>query len=80
MQNVIVAKIQRYVPDTLDARVVLPLLVGEKDAIPPLQIVGVDVFALLDLRARVDVEKLPRALIEDILDKGRAVEFLHGKA
>ena len=36
VENIIVAKVQRHVADSFDARVVLPLLVGEENAIPTL--------------------------------------------
>ena len=53
MQNVIIPKIQRDVSYPLDTRIVLPFLVGEKDTIPPLQIVGMHVRALFNLRAGI---------------------------
>ena len=80
VQNIIVAKIERYVSDPLDARIILTFLVREENAIPALEIAFRHVLALLHLRACVYVEKLPRSLIKDILNEGGAIEFLRGKA
>ena len=80
MQNVIIAKVNRDVPDALYARFILSFFVGEKDTIPPLQVTSRHVFALLDLRAGVYVQNFPRAFIKHVLYQGRAIEFLGGKA
>ena len=55
MQNIIIPQLQGNVANPFDARIVLPFLIGEKDAVAPFQFAWFDVFALLDLRARVDV-------------------------
>ena len=79
MQNIIIPKIQRNVPNPLDARVVYSIFVREENTISALQVFFGDVFSLLDLRSRRDVELYARALIEDILYQRGAVEFLRGK-
>ena len=79
VQNIIVAKIQGNVPNPFNARFILSVFVGEKDAIPALQFTLFYVFTLLDLRARGDVKDFPCALEEDVLYEGRTIEFMHGK-
>ena len=66
-------------PDPLDTRLVLAIFIGEKDAITSLQFAFLDEFSLFDLCARGDVEYFSCALVEDILYKRRAVEFMHGE-
>ena len=67
MQDVIVAKIQGDVADALDPRIILPIFVGEEDAISTLQFALFDEFSLLYLCARGDIEQFSCPLIEDIL-------------
>ena len=69
MQNVIVPQIQGNVAYPFDARLVLPILFGEENAIAPLQFAFLDVCPELDLCACGDVEYLSCALVKNILYK-----------
>ena len=80
VQNIIIAQINGDVANALDAGVVLPLFVGEKDTVPRLQIVGMDVFPLLDLRTGGGVQKHPCAFIKHVLHQRGTIEFLRRKA
>ncbi len=80
MQDIVVAQIQRNVPDAFHARLVIALGVGVKEQVAAFDIVPADGNALFDLGARRHVQQDPRALIEDILHERGAVELGHGEA
>ena len=80
MQDIIVAQIKRYVAHSFNPFIILPFLIREENAIPPLKFVGCDIFALFHLRAGVDVEHFACALIENVLNERGAIEFLRAKA
>ena len=79
MQDIVIPQINGDMSHPFDTRIVLPVLVGEKQTIAPSDIRFCHVLALFHLRARGGIEQGFVALVECVLHEGGAIEFLRGE-
>ena len=80
MQNIIVSQINGDVANPFNSRVILPVLIGEKETIAALYVVFRDIFALLDLCASVGLQQSSCAFIKDVLHQRGTIKLLRIKS